>query len=55
MKQLLIGSVLSYKVNTTSDKFNLYGMGGISTIGYSYLDHFGGEWESGLGTKLIIM
>ena len=25
-------------------------MGGISTIGYSYLDHFGGEWESGLGT-----
>ena len=25
-------------------------MGGISTIGYSYLDHFGGEWVSGLGT-----
>ena len=24
-------------------------MGGISTIGYSYLDHFGGEWEF-LGT-----
>ena len=23
---------------------------GISTIGYTYLDHFGGEWVSGLGT-----
>ena len=25
-------------------------MAGISTIGYTYLDHFGGEWVSGLGT-----
>ena len=30
------------------NKFNLYGMGGISTIGYSYLDHFGFSVEKEL-------
>ena len=28
-----------------ADKFNLYGMGGISTIGYTYKDHFSVEKE----------
>ena len=28
-----------------ADKFNLYGMGGISTIGYTYQDHFSVEKE----------
>ena len=62
-KKVGLGDIIAYHNETTVDwfgafvqgkydiaKFNLYGMGGISTIGYSYLDHFGGEWESGLGT-----
>ena len=62
-KKVGLGDIIGYHNETTVDwfetfiqgkydiaKFNLYGMGGISTIGYSYLDHFGGEWESGLGT-----
>ena len=61
-KKVGLGDIIAYHNETTVDwfgafiqgkydiaKFNLYGMGGISTIGYSYLDHFGGEWESGLG------
>jgi len=34
----------------TTDKFNVYGMGGLSTIKYSYLDHFAGEWTAFDGT-----
>ena len=61
-KKVGLGDIIAYHNETTVDwfgafvqgkydiaKFNLYGMGGISTIGYSYLDHFGGEWEF-LGT-----
>ena len=48
-----LGDIIAYHNETTVDwfgafvqgkydiaKFNLYGMGGVSTIGYSYLDHF---------------
>ena len=62
-KKVGLGDIIAYHNETTVDwfgafiqgkydiaKFNLYGMGGVSTIGYSYLDHFGGEWVSGLGT-----
>ena len=53
-----LGDIIAYHNETTVDwfgafiqgkydaeKFNLYGMGGISTIGYSYLDHFSVEKE----------
>ena len=62
-KKVGLGDIIAYHNETTVDwfgafvqgkydiqKFNLYGMGGISTIGYSYLDHFGGEWSSFDGT-----
>ena len=52
-KKVGLGDIIAYHNETTVDwfgafvqgkydiaKFNLYGMGGISTIGYSYLDHF---------------
>ena len=61
-KVVKLGDIIAYHNETTvdwlgtfaqgkytTDKFNIYGMGGLSTIKYSYLDHFGGEWESGLG------
>ncbi len=63
-KKVGLGDIIAYHNNTTVDwfgafvqgkydiaKFNLYGMGGVSTIGYSYLDHFGGEWSDGEYTK----
>jgi hypothetical protein len=62
-KKVGLGDIIAYHNETTVDwfgaflqgkydiqKFNLYGMAGISTIGYSYLDHFGGEWSSFDGT-----
>ena len=52
-KKVGLGDIIAYHNETTVDwfgafvqgkydiaKFNLYGMGGISTIGYSYHDHF---------------
>ena len=52
-KKVGLGDIIAYHNETTVDwlgafiqgkydiqKFNLYGMGGISTIGYTYLDHF---------------
>ena len=58
-KKVGLGDIIAYHNETTVDwfgaflqgkydiqKFNLYGMAGISTIGYTYLDHFGGEWVS---------
>ena len=52
-KKVMLGDIIAYHNETTVDwfgafvqgkydiqKFNLYGMGGISTIGYSYHDHF---------------
>ena len=52
-KKVGLGDIIAYHNNTTVDwfgafvqgkydiqKFNLYGMGGVSTIGYSYDDHF---------------
>jgi iron complex outermembrane receptor protein len=52
-KKVGLGDIIAYHNETTVDwfgafvqgkydiqKFNLYGMGGLSTIGYSYLDHF---------------
>ena len=52
-KKVGLGDIIAYHNETTVDwfgafvqgkydiaKFNLYGMGGVSTIGYSYLDHF---------------
>ncbi len=52
-KKVMLGDIIAYHNETTVDwfgaflqgkydiqKFNLYGMAGISTIGYSYLDHF---------------
>ena len=62
-KKVGLGDIIAYHNETTVDwfgaflqgkydiqKFNLYGMAGISTIGYSYLDHFGGEWSTFDGT-----
>ena len=62
-KKVGLGDIIAYHNETTVDwfgafiqgkydiqKFNLYGMSGISTIGYSYLDHFGGEWSTFDGT-----
>ena len=53
-----LGDIIAYHNETTVDwfgaflqgqydteKFNLYGMGGISTIGYTYKDHFSVEKE----------
>ncbi|MBT4208524.1 TonB-dependent receptor, partial [Candidatus Woesearchaeota archaeon] len=52
-KKVMLGDIIAYHNETTvdwiggflqgkysTDKFNLYGMGGVSAIGYSYLDHF---------------
>ena len=52
-KKVMLGDIIAYHNETTVDwfgafvqgkydiqKFNLYGMGGISTIGYTYQDHF---------------
>ena len=52
-KKVGLGDIIAYHNETTVDwlgafiqgkydiqKFNLYGMGGVSTIGYTYLDHF---------------
>jgi iron complex outermembrane receptor protein len=52
-KKVMLGDIIAYHNETTVDwiggflqgkystgKFNLYGMGGVSAIGYSYLDHF---------------
>jgi len=52
-KKVGLGDIIAYHNETTVDwfgafvqgkydvrKFNLYGMGGISTIGYSFIDHF---------------
>ncbi len=52
-KKVGLGDIIAYHNETTVDwfgafvqgkydiaKFNLYGMGGVSTIGYSYHDHF---------------
>ena len=52
-KTVGVGDIIAYHNETTVDwlgafiqgkydiqKFNLYGMGGVSTIGYTYLDHF---------------
>ena len=52
-KKVGLGDIIAYHNETTVDwfgafvqgkydiqKFNLYGMGGVSTIGYSYQDHF---------------
>ena len=64
-KKVGLGDIIAYHNNTTVDwfgafvqgkydiqKFNLYGMAGISTIGYTYLDHFGGDWsDDGIYTK----
>ena len=57
-KKVGLGDIIAYHNNTTVDwfgafvqgkydiqKFNLYGMGGVSTIGYSYQDHFSVEKE----------
>ena len=58
VKLLGLGDIIAYHNNTTVDwfgaflqgnynteKINLYGMGGISTIGYTYKDHFSVEKE----------
>ena len=52
-KKVGLGDIIAYHNETTVDwlggflqgkysteKYNLYGMGGVSTIGYTYLDHF---------------
>jgi len=57
-KVVRLGDIIAYHNETTVDwfgaflqgqydteKFNLYGMGGISTIGYTYQDHFSVEKE----------
>ena len=57
-KKVGLGDIIAYHNNTTVDwfgaflqgqydteKINLYGMGGISTIGYTYKDHFSVEKE----------
>ena len=57
-KVVRLGDIIAYHNNTTVDwfgaflqgnynteKINLYGMGGISTIGYTYKDHFSVEKE----------
>ena len=57
-KKVGLGDIIAYHNNTTVDwfgafvqgkydiaKFNLYGMGGVSTIGYSYQDHFSVDKE----------
>ena len=57
-KKVGLGDIIAYHNNTTVDwfgafvqgkydiqKFNLYGMGGISTIAYSYDDHFQVDFE----------
>ncbi len=57
-KKVGLGDIIAYHNNTTVDwfgafvqgkydiqKFNLYGMGGVSTIGYSYDDHFAVDFE----------
>ena len=57
-KKVGLGDIIAYHNETTVDwfgafiqgkydiaKFNLYGMGGVSTIGYSYQDHFSVEKE----------
>jgi iron complex outermembrane receptor protein len=57
-KVVRLGDIIAYHNNTTVDwfgaflqgnynteKINLYGMGGISTIGYTYQDHFSVEKE----------
>jgi hypothetical protein len=57
-KKVGLGDIIAYHNETTvdwfgaflqgkydADKFNLYGMGGISTIGYTYQDHFSVEKE----------
>ena len=62
-KVVKLGDIIAYHNETTvdwlgtfaqgkytTDKFNVYGMGGLSTIKYSYLDHFGGEWSAFDGT-----
>ena len=57
-KKVGLGDIIAYHNNTTVDwfgafvqgqydteKINLYGMGGISTIGYTYQDHFSVDKE----------
>ena len=57
-KVVRLGDIIAYHNETTVDwfgtflqgqydteKFNLYGMGGISTIAYTYQDHFSVEKE----------
>ena len=57
-KKVGLGDIIAYHNETTVDwfgaflqgkydiaKFNLYGMGGISTIGYTYQDHFSVDKE----------
>ena len=57
-KKVGLGDIIAYHNNTTVDwfgafvqgkydiqKFNLYGMGGVSTIGYSYDDHFAVDFK----------
>ena len=57
-KKVGLGDIIAYHNNTTVDwfgaflqgkydiaKFNLYGMGGISTIAYSYDDHFAVDFD----------
>ena len=57
-KKVGLGDIIAYHNNTTVDwfgtflqgqydteKLNLYGMGGISTIGYTYKDHFSVDKE----------
>ena len=57
-KKVGLGDIIAYHNETTVDwfgafvqgkydiqKFNLYGMGGVSTIGYSYDDHFAVDFK----------